>query len=142
MGYYQNTCCALIKQINDSLVKYSNNLLRRDDLTITQISVLVELDETAEKELPLKALEHRFGVAQPTMLGIVRRLEQKGLTETYFSREDKRVKIVRLTSAGKEKCCFGYEYMDQAERQLLNALDDQEKQQFRRLLEKAKSSLQ
>ena len=141
MGHYQNTCCALIKQINDSLVKYSNNLLRRDDLTIMQISVLVELDETAEKELPLKALEHRFGVAQPTMLGIVRRLEQKGLAETYFSREDKRAKIVRLTSAGKEKCRFGYDYMDQAEQQLLNALDDQEKQQFRRLLEKANTSL-
>ena len=142
MSHYQNTCCALIKQLNDSLEKYSNNRLRQDDLTIMQISVLVELDETAEKELPLKALERRFGVAQPTMLGIVQRLEQKGLTETYFSREDKRVKLVRLTSAGQDKCRFGYAYMDQVEQLLLKALDDQEKQQFRQLLKKAKSSLQ
>ena len=142
MSHYQNTCCALIKQLNDSLEKYSNNRLRQDGLTIMQISVLVELDETTEKELPLKDLERRFGVAQPTMLGIVRRMEQKGLTETYFSQEDKRVKLVRLTSAGKEKCRFGYAYMDQAEQLLLKALDDQEKQQFRQLLKKAKSSLQ
>lgn len=141
MSHYQNTCCALIKQINDSLEKYSNNMLRQDDLTIMQISVLVELDETEEKALPLKTLEHRFGVAQPTMLGIVRRLEQKGLTETFFGTEDKRMKIVRLTSAGMEKCRSGYKHMDQAEQLLLKNLDDQERQRFLRLLEKAKSSL-
>ena len=139
---YHETCAALIKQINDSLEREANNLLREDDLTIMQVAVLIELDQTDNKTLSLKELEHRFGVAQPTMLGIVRRLTQKKLVETLGSLEDRRIKLVHLTMQGRLKCSAGYEHMESAEGSLMSALDDAESAEFKRILIKIKDSLQ
>lgn len=138
---YNDTCAALIKQINESLEKQANKLLREDDLTIMQVAVLVELDGAERQTLALKHLEHSFSVAQPTMLGIVRRLEQKALVEILCSPEDRRIRLVHLTPEGKEKCTFGYAHMQDAEENLLQALDAQERQVFFGMLQKIKASL-
>ncbi len=45
----QNSCGALLKQINDELEKQANNSLRADDLTVSQVGVLLALDRTEEK---------------------------------------------------------------------------------------------
>ena len=47
----------LIKQIHTELEKNANNALRQDDLTMSQINVLLELDKAADKQLELKRLE-------------------------------------------------------------------------------------
>ena len=138
---YNDTCAALIKQINESLEKQANKLLREDDLTIMQVAVLVELDGAEQQTLALKHLEHSFSVAQPTMLGIVRRLEQKGLVEILSSPEDRRIRLVHLTPDGMEKCILGYAHMRDTEDKLLQVLSEQEKQAFTRLLQKIKASL-
>lgn len=137
---YHGTCAALIKQINDSLERQANNILREDDLTIMQAAVLIELDQSDKKTLSLKDLEHTFGVAQPTMLGIVKRLTQKNLTETLGSPEDKRIKLVRLTEQGQLKCSAGYAHMDSAEDSLLRTLSEDERKEFRRMLLKIKDT--
>ena len=137
----ENTCSALIKQINDSLERSANNTLRADGLTMMQIAVLVALDTAEEKTLSLKHLEHAFGVAQPTMAGIVKRLEQKKLVDSFEPPEDRRRKLVRLTAAGSEKCDLGYSHMSHAEEHLLRALSEEERGEFHRLLEKIRESL-
>ena len=141
MQKYQDTCCALIKQINDRLEKFANNTLRKEDLTMMQIAVLVELDSSDKQEASLKTLEQIFGVSQPTMYGIVRRLEQKGLVETYPSPHEKRTKIVKINDAGKAKCTFGYGYMAQSEAKLLKALSEDEQATLHDLLDKINASL-
>ena len=141
MTSYYDSCCAQIKQINNSLEKYANNLLREDDMTMMQISVLVETDAAQGNERSRKWLEHKFNVAQPTMLGIVKRLEQKGLVETHSCPEDERMKMVHATEAGSEKSRCGYAYMDYTEEILLRSLTSEEQNEFRRLLKKIKESL-
>ena len=141
MKSYHDTCAALIKQINDGLERGANNVLREEDLTIMQVAVMIELDHGESETRSLKELEHRFGVAQPTMLGIVRRLELKGFLETFQSPEDKRVKLVRLTDEGKRKCGVGYANMETAEQSLLSALSAEEQELFRDMLVRVKASL-
>ena len=75
------SCGALLKQIHDIMEKNANNVLREQDLTISQSGVLVLLDEKEGKTASFKALEKDFGVSQPTMAGILNRLEQKNLIE-------------------------------------------------------------
>ena len=67
----------LIKQIHDRLEKQANNTLRGKDLTMMQISVLMELQEAEQKERSMKELERKFCVAQSTVAGIISRLEQR-----------------------------------------------------------------
>ena len=70
-----------IKQIHDELEKQTNNQLRSADLTMAQVGTLVILNRSPEGRMPLKELEKRLHVAQSTALGIVSRLERKGLVE-------------------------------------------------------------
>lgn len=136
------SCSMQIKQINDAIEKYANSKLRENDLSLTQTSVLIELDDSEDRIRSLKWLERRFSVAQPTMLGIVNRLEQKGLVTTFANPDDKRVKMVHLTETGHYKCACGYTYMNDTETILLEALSPDEQLELKRLLKKIKIHLQ
>lgn len=135
------TCGALLKQINDIMEKNANNALRGQELTISQSGVLVLLDEKEGKTATFKELEKNFGVSQPTMAGLLSRLEQKNLVEILLDSDDKRIRRAHLTQKGEDKCKEGYKHMRTAEELLLSGLTAEEKKEFLRLLSKIRSSL-
>ena len=136
----KDRCAALIRQIHIELEKNANNTLRQDDLTMSQIVVLMELDKTADKQLELKCLEQRLHVAQSTAAGIVRRLEQKGFIEGFTSPEDKRVKMVRITQEGLACCRKAETNAQKVETDLTAALTDTECAILTTLLQKVRDS--
>lgn len=135
------TCGALLKQINDIMEKNANNALRGQNLTISQSGVLVLLDEKEEKTATFKELEKSFGVSQPTMVGLLNRLEQKKLVEILTDPDDKRIRRAHLTRKGENKCKEGYRHMKGAEELLLSDLTEEEKAEFLRLLIKIRESM-
>ena len=134
------SCGTLLKQIHDILEKNANNVLREQELTISQSGVLVLLDEKAGKTASFKELEKEFGVSQPTMVGILNRLVQKDLVEVLTDPKDKRIRKAHLTQKGADKCKEGYKHMNLAEDKLLKSLTDDEKIEFNRLLLKVRKS--
>lgn len=136
----KDRCAALIRQIHTELEKNANNTLRQDDLTMSQIVVLMELDKTADKQLELKCLEQRLHVTQSTAAGIVRRLEQKGFIEGFTSPEDKRVKMVRITQEGLACCRKAETNAQKVETDLTAALTDTECAILTTLLQKVRDS--
>ena len=81
-------------------------------------------------------------VAQSTTAGIVSRLEQKSLLESVPDPADKRIKLVRLTEAGKQ-CCIEMEtQIDVAEAKLLRGLDENETRTLHDLLIRMAGNLQ
>lgn len=135
------SCGTLLKQIHDIMEKNANNVLREQDLTISQSGVLILLDEKEGKTASFKELEKDFGVSQPTMVGILNRLVQKDLVEVLTDSEDKRIRKAHLTQKGADKCKEGYKHMNSAEEQLLNSLTNEEKKEFNRLLLKVRKSI-
>ena len=133
-------CAFLIKQIHSELEKNANNMLREQDLTLSQASVLMELDQ--DHELELKQLEKRLHVAQSTTVGIVHRLEQKGFVEMLGSPDDKRVKIVRITESGQACCDSSKVNMQLADESLSRSLTDAEREILIVLLKKIRDSFQ
>ena len=134
------SCGTLLKQIHDIMEKNANNVLREQELTISQSGVLVLLDEKEGKTASFKELEKDFGVSQPTMVGILNRLVQKDLVEILTDSEDKRIRKAHLTQKGADKCKEGYKHMNSAEEQLLKSLTNNEKKEFNRLLLKVRKS--
>ena len=134
------SCGTLLKQIHDIMEKNANNVLREQDLTISQSGVLVLLDEKEGKTASFKELEKEFGVSQPTMVGILNRLVQKDFVEVLTDSEDKRIRKAHLTQKGADKCKEGYKHMNSAEEQLLKSLTNNEKKEFNRLLLKVRKS--
>ena len=137
----QKPCGMLIKQIHDALERNANNALRNIDLTMAQVGVLLQLKSRPEQGLTLKELEKILHVAQSTAAGIVARLEQKGFVEGFGSLEDKRVKMVRITTAGIKCCLTADDDMKQAEEAMLTGLTEAERILFNTLLQKVSKNV-
>ena len=106
----------LIKMLHDRLEKIANNTLREKDLTMMQISVLMELQKAEQKQRSMKELERKFCVAQSTVAGIISRLEQKRFVEAVG-------------------------YMAEADNILLHGFSEDEKSLFNQLLARAAENM-
>lgn len=132
----KKVCGTMIKQLHDAMERDANNVLRTKGLTVAQVGVLLELYSTPKKQMPLKELEHILHVAQSTAAGIVVRLEQKGLVESFGDSADRRIKIVRLTQTGETCCIETNKDMIQSEKKFLEPLTEKEQTALISLLEK------
>ena len=133
-------CAVLIRQIHTELEKNANNSLRQDNLTMSQINVLIEFAQAEGNQMELKRLEQLLHVAQSTAAGIVRRLEQKGFVEGYGSPEDKRIKMIRITPEGLACCEKAWVCAQEAETRLTSSLTDTERTILVSLLQKVRDS--
>ena len=129
-------CGELIKRLNDILGTCANKELKSDDMTASQIKMLIIISETKNESITLKELEKHFGVAQATVAGIVARLEKKAMIESFYEPDDKRVKHVKLTDEGRGVCKHAWANMVKKEEWFLSSLDDDEKEELWRLLQK------
>ncbi len=116
----------LLKQINDSLAKKANNELKESDLTMMQVSALLTLKKRDNGEMTLKAMEKFFSLSQPTVAGLIMRMEEKGIVDSFTDKSDRRVKIVRLTQKGEECLSRASVPMENAESTLVSGLSDDE----------------
>lgn len=124
-----------IKKINDMLEKGYNHRLQEQDLTFSQHHVLVYLKHQEDQTARLKELEKHFNVAQPTMAGIVVRLESKGLVRSSVLPDDRRVKVVTLTESGSELLHESFLSMKKGEQMLVSKLSNEEAEELGRLLD-------
>ena len=131
----------LIKLLHDRLERQANNTLRGKDLTVMQISVLMELQKTEQKQRSMKELERNFCVAQSTVVGIISRLEQKGFVEAFGDASDKRIKVVHITPAGEACCREAAGFMAEAEQMLLHGFSEDEEALFNQLLTRAAENM-
>lgn len=130
-----------IKHISDVLQKNCNSALASKGLTMSQLTVLHVLYNTADNEMTLKELEKHLQVAQSTVVGIINRLQQKGFIESYSSAEDKRVKIVSMTDDGKKSFLESQSYAFESESYILSCLSETEQNILNSLLEKISKNL-
>ncbi|MFI3200103.1 MAG: hypothetical protein R3Y54_01075 [Eubacteriales bacterium] len=128
-----------LKSINVSMEKQVNKTLKKMDLSLTQGLALIWLDESQEKELPIKFLEKMFGTAQSTTLGVVNRLEQKKLVSTEITQQ--RTKIVKITEEGLGIVEFIRQCAGEADELFFKDFTIGEKILFLELLQKAEQNI-
>lgn len=134
-------CGKLLKQIHDEMRKNINNAMRAQNMTMAQWDALLELDLVPEKQLSFKDLEQRLRIAQSTTVGIISRLEQKGLVEGLGDPNDRRVKLARITPAGMARIAEAELGRAEAEARLLAGLTETERDIFLALLKKVRDTL-
>ena len=99
----------LIKRLEIVLTTKNNNCLREFNITWSQAHLLQHLVEQEEltkqdgKERPVfqKDIETYFNLTNPTITGIVNRLEEKGLLTRETVEHDRRWRRLRLTDKGR-----------------------------------------
>lgn len=122
------------KQIDLAIGRLTKNAYRRDDLTLSQVRLLLELGKADNNTMSLKELERCLHVAQPTIVGLVKRLEAKGLVQKSTDPSDSRVRLVELTPAGIAYCSSSVEHIDAMEKGLMAPLTKKEQREFERML--------
>ena len=119
-------CGVFLKQNHDELEKQVNNELRSADLTMAQVGALMILKRSPQEQMTLKELEKKLHVAQSTAVGIVARLERKGLVECFGDTADRRIKMVRITENGRKCSQIAVQHVKQAEERLMSGLSLEE----------------
>lgn len=129
-------CGFLIKQIDSALNKRANANLKHVGVTLTQVAALEAIYSQPGCQVEFKQLEKLLKVSQPTTVGIISRLLDKGLLETFYSEDSPNAKVACLTPAGKEICDEAGKLVAQEEETLFSGFDEDERRQFISMLKR------
>ncbi len=88
----------LFKSIHNVLLEQMNGHIRELDLTISQVNVLVSIASHRGEGVSQREIERELYLSNPTVTGILQRLEAKGFVTRVADEQDRRYKRVRLTA--------------------------------------------
>ncbi len=89
----------LIKAITNEYEKYYNKQVATIGLTTAQCEVLNYLFETNKEYVHQIDLEHHLSLSNPTVTGLLKRLDEKGYVLIVQNNTDKRKKNIYLTES-------------------------------------------
>ena len=124
----------LIKQIHDLMEKTANEQLREKDLTFSQLRILSYINECDGNMATLKDIEKHFLIAQPTVVGLIKRMESKGFLSVCTDDTDRRVKNAFLTKKGAAYCMEVSQRQKEMRQGLTRTLSLEEADELYRLL--------
>ena len=86
----------LFKQINNVYEKEFNNRLRKLGITSSQCEVLDFLLQSSKDQVTQRDIERALNLKNPTVTGLLKRLDEKGFILSVPSGKDKRCKNIYL----------------------------------------------
>lgn len=128
----------MIKVISNYMDKYCNNDLSNINMTRSQMGTLIYLFKCYKKGIEVNQvdIEREFNLKNPTVTGILNRLEDKKYIRRVSSSKDKRYKKIELTASGVETVEKGREKAEKMEEDLVNNLTLEERKTLKKLLSK------
>lgn len=111
------------------------------DVTPAQCRVLLYLQSRDGEAVAQRDIERHLGVSHTTVKGLLQRLEEKGLVRTAFDSADGRVKNAYLTEAYRQRHEDASESIQRLESRMLAGLDDAEREQLHKLLERIMANI-
>ena len=126
----------LIKFIHNAIERDCNSMLKEMNLTTTQLDVLMYLLMNQEGEVNQIDIEREFKVKNPTVTGILKRLENKGMILRTVGEKDARRKKIMVTDKSRVMKMRVLEKGEMIESRLMQGFSDQEKEELRGFLER------
>lgn len=115
---------ASIRRIIRAIDLQSRRLQERYDLTGPQIATLREVHKLGQ--VTVSALARAIHLGQPTVSGILTRLERRGLVARARSEQDRRTVFIRVTEAGVKVLAEAPSLLQERFRDELSLLEDWE----------------
>lgn len=130
VGKNNNDVGFWLKQLSNKMENSRNQNVAHLELTSSQFEVLLFLMENREKEINQIDIEKAMNRSNPTITGIVKRLEAKNFIERVPSSKDKRYKSIILTDKALQLHDEGAVGREKAEKHLLRGFSDEERAQL------------
>ena len=126
----------LVKIASLEFDKVSNQLLAPFDLSNSQFKILKYLLWQDDQGVRQIDIETYFSMTNPTVTGLVQKMEKKGLIERVPNPDDKRSKLIRVTEKARAMEPELNLVSAELESQFTRNLDADEKMQIKALLRK------
>ena len=95
-------CFMRFKQIDNALANNFNIEMKELDLTKTQTDVIRFLNDNSDKKNTQRDIELGLKLSNPTISGILNRMEEKGFVKRVVDESNKKCKIIELTHKSHE----------------------------------------
>ncbi len=126
----------LIKRSALIFDKYANQLLAPYQLTSSQFRILMILYKAPVCSVRQADIETAFSMTNPTVTGLIHRLEKSGLVERVENPKDKRSKLLALTEYAESKRSEFIALADSIEKEMTDGLSEAEAEVLTELLMK------
>lgn len=126
----------IIRRIDNSLLKNRNKSLTDFDLTAAQSDIIVYLMNNYQEmsEINQLDIQKHLQLSNPTVSGLLNRLEEKGFIARTSSIHDARYNCISPTQKALEMSNAMVEHMYSSEDAMLSGLSSTEKEDLYRLL--------
>ena len=133
----------MLKVIHTAMRTEVNKRLIEKNITSSQMDVLVFIanEEKCKKEINQVDIERHFSLTNPTVTGLLNRLQEKKFIKRVQSKKDARFNSIILTKYGKEFIGYCYEDLLNFEEVLVGNLNGEERKELIRLLDKVLKSV-
>jgi len=125
-----------IKRISEYIESDANRALEQYGITCSQARVLTFLLKRQDKTTIQKDIENYFEIKHPTVIGILQRMEAKGLIVSSVDPSDKRQKIITLTDSAFELEKTIADHVEDAEQRMAEGMTEEELETIKQLLYK------
>ena len=129
--------CAQVRRLARKLSSHYDSLLAREGLTITQYSLLANIDRAGS--IPHTMLAEKVGMERTTLTRNLRLLLESELINIVQGK-DRRQHLLKITRLGKQKLVRGLPFWEEAQRQFLTSLGPETMHQLRSILQAAETA--
>jgi DNA-binding MarR family transcriptional regulator len=130
--------CSQVRRVARKLSSLYDTLLSPEDLTITQYSLLVNIERAGQ--LSHAVLAEKVGMERTTLTRNLRPLTRAKWVTTG-SGQDRRQHLLQLTTAGRRKLVRSLPLWEEAQRQFLSQIGTESLQELRALLTSTESAV-
>jgi len=131
----------MVWQLGNALVKFRNQDLLEYGLTSVQAEVISFLLKNRDEQVNMQDVQNNLMLTHPTVIGIVKRLESKGLIILEKGKPDARCTYLRLTDNGALFKNILDRLASENAAVLLRGMTDVEQKEFYRLLQIAQKNV-
>ena len=130
-----------IKQINTVFEKDFNQMLKSIGITSSQCAVLDFLFQTRLDEVSQRDIEKHLSLKNPTVTGLLKRMDEKGFILCVQSTSDKRKKVIHLTEKAYDIQRKMDNYRKKMDKILTRGMTTKEVQSLKKQLEKVMNNI-
>ncbi len=128
----------LIKKINTSFETETNKALSKLNLTRSQLEILMYIEYQSKRNIEVNQIniEKEFNLKNPTVTGILNRLEEKKYIQRIKSEKNARFKKIIITDTANEILTQGHQHGRLMDEKVISCLTKTEYQELIKILSK------
>lgn len=131
----------LIKKLDKVFKQNFDQELERVGLTFSQMRVLRFIEDNPNTKITQKDISKELDIQHSTTIGLLKRMQEKGLVTVVVDEDNRRCRNIFLTSKAEEISCEMERGRTIMENRIVASFTEEEKEIFYRLLNKAIDNL-